>query len=564
MRDISSGALNFAGDSTIVDVVSAIPGADLNTPTVEWIMDRNPFFDDARTVPAGVTTIAGGAANGWDQLRGSVTAEQVVVNGNLVNNGARYYADLYDGQPLSLGGTTTPTFAFPGDVIRWYWKATDTGGRTSTLPAVIDGFDTGRDPVTGNRYAPNFTLKMLPTIVDDGNGGYTQPFILLVNDFGFRGGTNDYFQAFDQNGWAEGEIWDMFTTWGPSSGVSNGIGSAGSHGATGDQLDGYSVVLYVSGDLGSTVLSDGLNNGNNDKGDDIGTLTDWFTADADRYIAHFGDDILSAMTADSPGPGGTYIATIMGATLGDNNVKDEINQQSAPVVLPIDADFSTEFVAFGGCAGPNEFDSIDAAAGAGRSHEFADPTNNGAPYGGPFRAASVKWARLDGNLNTKISLTFPYGFVYVWDKSEADLAPDAVSARSKLLAEIVENCFSQTIPGTPTPTGIGDDKPQYTTFAAQSLGTHPNPFNPKTTISFEIGQRQDIEVNIYNIRGEKVTTLHRGVMDAGIQSLTWNGIDGNGVPVASGVYLVKGRALAEGKSFSLKITMLKYLGSSSV
>ena len=69
------------------------------------------------------------------------------------------------------------------------------------------------------------------------------------NDFGFRGGINDYYQAFEQNGWRRGLEWDMYTTWGPTSAVSNGLGSAGAHGATADQLGDYEAIVYFVGDL---------------------------------------------------------------------------------------------------------------------------------------------------------------------------------------------------------------------------------------------------------------------------------------------------------------------------
>jgi hypothetical protein len=65
----------------------------------------------------------------------------------------------------------------------------------------------------------------------------------------------------------------------------------------------------------------------------------------------------------------------------------------------------------------------------------------------------------------------------------------------------------------------------------------PNPFNPTTKIRFELPQRADVTVEIYNILGETVTTIHAGVLAAGSHELTWDGRSDIGLPVSSGVYL---------------------------
>jgi len=67
----------------------------------------------------------------------------------------------------------------------------------------------------------------------------------------------------------------------------------------------------------------------------------------------------------------------------------------------------------------------------------------------------------------------------------------------------------------------------------------PNPFNPETIISFGLPRSTVVDLSIYNIRGRKVRQLVDGRMPAGFHSAPWDGRDGNGVQVSSGVYFYR-------------------------
>jgi len=64
----------------------------------------------------------------------------------------------------------------------------------------------------------------------------------------------------------------------------------------------------------------------------------------------------------------------------------------------------------------------------------------------------------------------------------------------------------------------------------------PNPFNPKTTIAFELPVQGEVEVAVYNVAGQKVVTLHEGELPAGPHSIVWDGRTGDGAMAASGTY----------------------------
>ncbi len=69
-----------------------------------------------------------------------------------------------------------------------------------------------------------------------------------------------------------------------------------------------------------------------------------------------------------------------------------------------------------------------------------------------------------------------------------------------------------------------------------ALRLAPNPFNPKTTVSFELATGGNTTVTISNARGERVKVLHAGVLGHGEHRFDWNGRDDSGQDVASGVY----------------------------
>jgi hypothetical protein len=68
----------------------------------------------------------------------------------------------------------------------------------------------------------------------------------------------------------------------------------------------------------------------------------------------------------------------------------------------------------------------------------------------------------------------------------------------------------------------------------------PNPFNPSTTIRFELSEAMPVTMGIWSVEGARVKALTNGkVFGAGDNRVTWDGRDDLGSPVASGVYFVR-------------------------
>jgi len=95
-------------------------------------------------------------------------------------------------------------------------------------------------------------------------------------------------------------------------------------------------------------------------------------------------------------------------------------------------------------------------------------------------------------------------------------------------------------------------------FPNYELINYPNPFNPTTTISFNLTTEitDSIELVIYNIKGQEMKQLNSNQISAGQNSIIWNGTDKYGHPVSSGVYYyslkLNGKTVATKKCLLLK------------
>jgi flagellar hook assembly protein FlgD len=84
---------------------------------------------------------------------------------------------------------------------------------------------------------------------------------------------------------------------------------------------------------------------------------------------------------------------------------------------------------------------------------------------------------------------------------------------------------------------------------------YPNPFNPETRISFSLPEASNVELNVFNIKGQLVKTLVKGVYSEGKQNIIWDGTDNNNLKVGSGIYFYKLKT--EKESISRKMLLVK-------
>ena len=84
---------------------------------------------------------------------------------------------------------------------------------------------------------------------------------------------------------------------------------------------------------------------------------------------------------------------------------------------------------------------------------------------------------------------------------------------------------------------------------------YPNPFNPVTTIRYELPQRSDVQITIYDLMRREVITLLSETQDAGYKSVQWDATNSNGQQVSTGVYLY--RIKADGFVETRKMVLLR-------
>lgn len=499
---LAADLCNCPGDSIIVDIAPLRSGAAFDgNPRLHYIVDRNTIFDPYRTsgLPA----------------QGSVFGQPAVGSSGSVTP-HRWAFDLPD-----------TGFLFPGDVLHYFISATDAIGgvggsdpQTSLMPADTTGFSTGFGYALG--YNSTFTVRALPTLRADGS----TPDILFINDFANRGGEDEWHIALHHIGFLPGEDYDTYYVNGPSSGVGNGIGGR----ANALMLEGYSEILYTSGDLGVNTISNG--DYQNDAGDDVGTLLSWLNQGGkDLFLT--GDDLASDL-----GQAGTetlnLLENYLGLTVVTNDIRSTIDNQVAPLVRvvpgnPVFAGYLDSWIAYGGCQAINTFDGVRTIGSAQVLAEFTDPSGAGGAY--DYSAATLNIINPGPDQMRVISMPVDLMSIYT---DPAGNSSSHLPDRADLLHDVLQY-FGQVAFSDPSPVALPG-----ITFA---VGNHPNPFNPSTTIQYSLPRAGHLKLSIFNIRGQLVKTLVNGNRPAGEnQTVVWDGTDNLGSAAASGVYFYEARS----------------------
>ena len=102
---------------------------------------------------------------------------------------------------------------------------------------------------------------------------------------------------------------------------------------------------------------------------------------------------------------------------------------------------------------------------------------------------------------------------------------------------------------------LSNDKFAFMPNEFALLGNYPNPFNPVTTLQFDLDYLSNVKVTIFNIRGNEVVTLQEGELEQGRHSLQWNASNASGQKVPSGLYLY--RVSSDSRTLTGKMLLLK-------
>ena len=170
--------------------------------------------------------------------------------------------------------------------------------------------------------------------------------------------------------------------------------------------------------------------------------------------------------------------------------------------------------------------SNDQGSGAGEDYWDVDLSNDG----------GQSWTSLE---HTQVSSN-------AWASQAFDLAdyhgtPGLVQLRFVAADEgtgsIVEGAVDDfSIAGIFDATGTGDLPLAFELAMGQN---YPNPFNPKTSIRFDLPEAQVVRLDVFDAEGRHVIQLLNEFRGPGYHSVAWNGRDGAGALLASGVYFTR-------------------------
>jgi hypothetical protein len=522
------------GDSIVVDASSLLgggiaPGVGGIGPAV-YIHVKATYIGNDHAKPAQLigAGIAGSTVHGTDP---PVTVDYRYISDNgtwtiiqcdTARTGAgivvnKYCVDLND------------ALFTRGYMVEYYFTATDNNSVETALPS------------WARSYGPYFEFTCLPTQNSD---------VLFVDDCtdrggGFRGGAENFWMpTFHAVLAPPNDDVDIYDVNGPTSGVSNGPGSR----AKNRQLiDQYFKIIWDSGDLESVTISDGTVN--SDKSNDCAMLNDWMDLSEHRVgLWICGDDIAYDLDQND---GSAVALALMSSHCGVDFVTTSYfeltgGRTGGGVVTPLmtgDTDLNLfvhstvpdKFYAFGGCFVINQFDVLEKTAGGQYALHY--PVYHSTSYYGGIGRATTN----AGGFDVK-TMWFGFSWQYVRD--------DVVSAPKDQfeIAKDVFTWFQNTTNVNITDTG----KLPKVNSLAQNF---PNPFNPSTTIKFDLKDKGFVTLKVYNVAGELVRTLVNGMKDAGAYTIPWNGMNDRGGAVASGIYFYK----METKDFSQtkKMVMLR-------
>jgi len=100
-------------------------------------------------------------------------------------------------------------------------------------------------------------------------------------------------------------------------------------------------------------------------------------------------------------------------------------------------------------------------------------------------------------------------------------------------------CINRVIVFSHTPLPVHADDREIVPMVSQLRANFPNPFNPSTTISFDVAKEGNVQIEVFNIRGQKVKTLLNETRGIGNHSVVWEGTDNHGRILSSGVYFYR-------------------------
>jgi len=148
-----------------------------------------------------------------------------------------------------------------------------------------------------------------------------------------------------------------------------------------------------------------------------------------------------------------------------------------------------------------------------------------------------------------------------WDpEPDGELGGDSVPSNITAVLPVIDNVWTLIVDTDNDGLPDVDDAstvPELGAVTARLLPNSPNPFNPTTTITYEVGGAVAAEVRlvVYDVRGRRVVTLVDEMVAPGRHQVVWTGLDQAGMPVASGTYF--SQLQWRGQAFTRPLSLVK-------
>ena len=270
-----------------------------------------------------------------------------------------------------------------------------------------------------------------------------------------------------------------------------------------------------------------------DHADDVTPVT--------SYEVYRRDDPLPSATPGKRMEGWTLVAYV--PTSGDPQLVTQATTLADSTIS--EGPYETTFLVRAATAAPAIY--FDSDVGSGHSLDNLAPV---APFSLSYSAAVLDWSDV-------VSPDFDYFAIYGAATNEfaAAVLIDYTIASSMDVSSspyghyfVTATDFSgnESLPSSVDSPTSTENAPQRFVLAIRN---YPNPFNPRTTISYSLPETAKVRIAIFDARGKRVTTLVDGVKQAaGSHQLSWNGLTDGGTVAPSGIYHARIEANAEIRS----------------
>ncbi len=318
-----------------------------------------------------------------------------------------------------------------------------------------------------------------------------------------------------------------------------GLGDTNNHlggRASIEQAEGYNLIIYDAGNIQSLIMPDGSVR-DTQKVDQVSWFQDWL-AQAGTSEAGFATLWILGSEAVEDNPTAALYTTEMGVLLQSTNQGLNLNPEVDGVTSftfdqgsdQADVDFTSDLYQLnGGCPSIRDYDALGAAGTAVTTHRYRDPVSGTLGDGGIVmnRNNAENW-------NTILQS-------HPWFDIRNAVGPPAGPADLALLDKVLDAVLRSPCLQDPDPT---DARPPDEAIEVRRetvlYPNVPNPFNPTTTIRFDLAQRGLVSLRIYDVAGRLVRLLLDEEREGGRDlRMVWDGLDAGGRAVASGIYFCR-------------------------